>query len=68
MEQTSFDLNIKIWNENNPTLTKVNLVPRAVGGNYNIEIPFSIYSQFSVDRKKAVDAIPYFYKVIQERK
>ena len=68
MEQTSFDLNIKKWHANNPTLSSVNLTPRAVGGNYHIEIPFSNYSEFSVEKKKVVDAIPYFYKVIQERK
>ena len=63
-EIVSFSEALNTWYTNNPKLIAVVLTPNSSPSNNSIEIPFSVYNQFSDAKKKAVNGIPYFYKII----
>jgi hypothetical protein len=63
-EIVSFSEALNTWYTNNPTLKAVVLTPNSYPSNNSIEIPFLIYDQFSDAKKKTVNGIPYFYKII----
>jgi len=54
------------WYSKNPTLQNVVITPMSAPGNTIIEIPFTIYNKFSDPKKKTINAISYFYKVINQ--
>ena len=64
-ELASFTEALNNWYTNNPTLKAVVLAPNSFPSNNSIEIPFSIYNQFSDSKKKTVNGINYFYRVIK---
>jgi len=64
-EVPSFTEALNTWYSNNPTLKDVVLIPKSTPSNNFIEIPFLIFDQLSDAKKKKVNGLSYFYKVIK---
>ena len=58
---------LNTWYINNPTLKNIVILPNSSPGNSFIEIPFFIFDKFPDSKKKTVNSIQYFYKVINKK-
>ncbi len=65
-DKLNFESELKNWFINNPKFKDLQIAPASHLTNYSVEIPFSVYSSFTLDKKKMIDAIPYFYKVVKK--
>ncbi len=63
--ENNFNSELIVWQTANPTLKNVIVYPNGKINNVFIEIPLANYNSFSELKKKRIDALNYFYKVIQ---
>ncbi len=65
LSESNFKTELLVWQTANPTLKNIVVYPTANPCNMFIEIPLSNYNSFTDLKKKRIDALKYFYKIIQ---
>jgi hypothetical protein len=65
LAEKQFKSELLAWQTANPNLKDVMVYPIVNNGNVFIEIPLSNYNSFTDLKKKRIDTLMYFYKIIQ---
>ncbi len=65
LAEKQFKSELLVWQTANPNLKDVMVYPIVNNGNVFIEIPLTNYNSFTDLKKKRIDTLNYFYKIIQ---
>jgi len=62
-DQSNFDKKLTMWYSENPQLKNLDFAREAYYDNRVIEIPINYDNQLTIDEKKLVNSLPYFYEI-----